>query len=60
LETDAVVVAVGIQPQDKLAEDAGLEVDQINGGVVVSGHFLILLRCRNTTKASHENLNPRR
>uniref|UniRef100_A0A7S3EML7 FAD/NAD(P)-binding domain-containing protein n=1 Tax=Rhodosorus marinus TaxID=101924 RepID=A0A7S3EML7_9RHOD len=39
LETDAVVVAVGIQPQDKLAEDAGLEVDQINGGVVVNAEL---------------------
>jgi len=38
-DTDAVVVAVGIQPQDKLAEDAGLEVDQINGGVVVNAEL---------------------
>mmetsp|Transcript_13022 Transcript_13022/g.40117 ORF Transcript_13022/g.40117 Transcript_13022/m.40117 type:complete len:619 (-) Transcript_13022:56-1912(-) len=39
VETDAVVVAVGIEPETELATDAGLEIDEKNGGIVVNAEL---------------------
>jgi programmed cell death 8 (apoptosis-inducing factor) len=36
LQTDHVVVAIGIKPNTQLAESAGLEIDKNNGGIVVN------------------------
>jgi NAD(P)H-nitrite reductase large subunit len=38
-EFDAVVVNIGAQPNTKLAEIAGLEVDKTNGGIIVNAEL---------------------
>eukprot|EP00188_Purpureofilum_apyrenoidigerum_P000811 Plantae.Rhodophyta-Purpureofilum_apyrenoidigerum.ctg14009.p1 GENE.Plantae.Rhodophyta-Purpureofilum_apyrenoidigerum.ctg14009~~Plantae.Rhodophyta-Purpureofilum_apyrenoidigerum.ctg14009.p1 ORF type:complete len:618 (+),score=113.24 Plantae.Rhodophyta-Purpureofilum_apyrenoidigerum.ctg14009:115-1968(+) len=40
VETDLVVVAVGIEPETEIAVDAGLEIDEKNGGIVVNAELL--------------------
>lgn len=39
IEADRVVVAVGITPNDKLARDAGLEIDSQRGGILVNAEL---------------------
>ena len=39
LETDHAIVAVGIQPDEKLAADSGLEVDEKFGGFKVNAEL---------------------
>ncbi|OZI60474.1 NAD(P)/FAD-dependent oxidoreductase [Bordetella genomosp. 11] len=38
LPADAVVVAIGLQPEVGLARDAGLDIDPANGGIRVDAH----------------------
>ncbi|KAI0219539.1 hypothetical protein L0F63_007471 [Massospora cicadina] len=39
IEADRVVVAVGITPNDKIARDAGLEIDPQRGGILVNAEL---------------------
>ncbi|KAI9298869.1 FAD/NAD(P)-binding domain-containing protein [Neoconidiobolus thromboides FSU 785] len=39
VEVDHVVVAVGISPNDKLAKEAGLEIDEKRGGILVNAEL---------------------
>ncbi|PAV88577.1 hypothetical protein WR25_14581 isoform B [Diploscapter pachys] len=39
LESDAIVVAIGIEPNVKLAKDAGLKIDPENGGILADSEL---------------------
>eukprot|EP01089_Gocevia_fonbrunei_P004749 TRINITY_DN14802_c0_g1_i1.p1 TRINITY_DN14802_c0_g1~~TRINITY_DN14802_c0_g1_i1.p1 ORF type:complete len:491 (+),score=121.67 TRINITY_DN14802_c0_g1_i1:244-1716(+) len=39
IESDHVVVCVGMRPNTELAQKAGLEIDSVNGGVVVNSEL---------------------
>lgn len=66
MKTDAVVVAIGIDPRTELAQDAGLEIDPTNGGIVVRQKIHIPSKpvafafCLESRKKKRQKLRRRR